>query len=187
MPRTASAATARTNITLRILLSGLHLRSHQTDFIDPGAVSGVDRLGYPLEVYGRVALDEDHAIDPGAVSGVDRLGYPLEVYGRVALDEDHALGARLKDLLETAAQMGVIGSLAVDGQVVRGINRDDHGTLVRLVRLLVWRRRLGHESLKSLRRKRRDHHENDNQHQQHVDHGRHVDVRLDTLCPANGH
>src|ERR1022692_778371 len=113
MPRTASAATARTNITLRILLPGLHLRSHQTDFIDPGAESGVDRLGYPLEVYGRVALDEDHA-----------------------------LGARLKDLLETAAQMGVIGSLAVDGQVVRGINRDDHGTLVRLVRLLVWRRRL---------------------------------------------
>src|ERR1022692_1734630 len=148
MPRTASAATARTNITLRILLPGLHLRSHQTDFIDPGAVSGVDRLGYPLEVYGRVALDEDHA-----------------------------LGARLKDLLETAAQMGVISSLAVD----------DQGTLVRLVRLLVWRRRLGHESLKSLRRKRRDHHENDNQHQQHVDHGRHVDVRLDTLCPANGH
>src|ERR1035441_10897104 len=121
----ASAATARTNITLRILLPGLHLRSHQTDFIDPGAVSGVDRFGYPLEVYGRVALDEDHA-----------------------------LGARLQDLLETAAQMGVISSLAVDGQVVRGINRDDHGTLVRLVRLLVWRRRLGHESLKSLRRER---------------------------------
>src|SRR5664280_3309904 len=106
MPRTARAATARTNITLRILLPGLHLRSHQTDFIDAGAVSGVDRLGHPLEVYGRVALDEDHT-----------------------------LGARFKDFLEPGAQMRLIGGLAVDGQVVLGINSDDHGALVRLVRL----------------------------------------------------
>src|ERR1017187_3245517 len=113
MPRTASAATARTNITLRILLPGLHLCSHQTDFIDSGAVSGVDRLGNPLEVNGRVALDEDHT-----------------------------LGARLKDFLEPRPQMLGIGGLAIDGQVMLGINRDDHGALVRLVRLLVWRRRL---------------------------------------------
>src|ERR1019366_5172303 len=104
MPRTANAATARTNITLRILLPGLHLRSHQTDFIDSGAVSGVDRLGHPLEIYGGVALDESPA-----------------------------RAARLKNLLETGTQMCVSGGLAVDRQVVLGINRDDHGTLVRLV------------------------------------------------------
>src|SRR5665811_1550725 len=123
MPRTASAATARTNITLRILLPGLHLRGHQTDFIDPRAVSDVDRLGHPREVYGRVALDEDHT-----------------------------LGSGLEDFLETAAQLCLIGVLAVDGHVVLGIDRDDHGAQIRLVRLLTGRRRLGHESLKSLGR-----------------------------------
>src|ERR1035437_8802537 len=102
MPRTASAATARTNITLRILLSGLHLRSHQTDFIDPGAVSDVNRLGHPLEV---------------------KRG--------IAFDEDHTLGARFEDFLETCAQLRLIGGFAVDGYVVFGINRDDHGALVR--------------------------------------------------------
>src|ERR1022692_2121597 len=118
MPRTANAATASTNITLRILLPGLHLRGHQTDFIDAGAVRGVDRPGHPLEVYRGVALDEDDAF-----------------------------GAGLENFLETGAQLCLVGGLAVDSQVVLGINRDDHGALVRLVRLLAGRRRLGHESL----------------------------------------
>src|ERR1039458_7062545 len=91
LPRTANAATASTNITLRILLPGLHLRGHQTDLIDPGAVSDVDRPGDPLEVYGRVALDEDNP-----------------------------LGAGLENLLETGAQMRLIDGLAVDGQVMLG-------------------------------------------------------------------
>src|SRR5665811_783418 len=95
MPRTANAATASTNITLRILLPGLHLCGHQTDFIDSSAVSDVDRLGHILEVYGRVALDEDHS-----------------------------LGAGLEDFLETAAQLCLIDGLAVDGQIVLGIDRD---------------------------------------------------------------
>src|SRR5450759_4055601 len=106
MPRTASAATASTNISLRILLPGLHLRGHQTDFIDPGAVSDVDRLGHILEVYGRVALDEDHT-----------------------------LGSGLEDLLETGTELCLIGGLAVDGHVVLGLNREDHGAPGRLVRL----------------------------------------------------
>src|ERR1035438_1132950 len=127
MPRTASAATASTNITLRILLPGLHLRGHQTDFIDPGAVRDVDR---PADI--------------------------LEVYARVALDEDDTFRTGLEDFLETPAQLGLIGRLAVDCHVVLGINSDHHRAQIRLVRLLAGRRRLGHESLESLGRERRD-------------------------------
>jgi hypothetical protein len=139
-------------------LPGLHLRSHQTNFIDPGAVRDIDRLGNPLEIDGRVALDEDDALCAG-----------------------------LENLLETSTQLRLIGRFTIDGNVVIGINRDDHRTLIRLVRLRIRRRRLGHESLKSLRRKRRDHHENDDENQQHVDHRRHVDVGFNATRPANGH
>src|SRR5258707_5639121 len=105
-PRTAIAATARTNISLRILLPRLHLRSHQTDFVNPGTVCDVDRLGHPLKIYGRVALDEDDA-----------------------------LGAGLEDFLETSAQLCLIGGFTVDGHIVIGVTSDDHRALIRLVRL----------------------------------------------------
>src|SRR5580765_8409702 len=110
MLRIASAATARTNITLRILLPGLHFRSHQTDFIDAGTVSDIDRLGHPLEIYRRVALDENDA-----------------------------LGACLENFLKADAQLCLISGLAIDRHVVIGINRDYHGALIRLVRLRVRR------------------------------------------------
>src|SRR4051812_17115716 len=110
MPRTANAATARTNITLRMLLPGLHFRGHQTDLIDAGAVSDIDRLGDPLEIYGRVAFDENDA-----------------------------LGACLENFLKTSTQPCLIGSLAIDRQIVIGINCDYHRALIRLVRFLVRR------------------------------------------------
>ena len=83
MLRIASAATARTNITLRILLPGLHLRSHQSNLIDAGAVSDIDCLGHIREIYGRVALDENYAF-----------------------------GACLEDFFQTWAKFGLVSGLA---------------------------------------------------------------------------
>src|SRR5260370_15769408 len=101
----ANAATARTNmllinIPLRILLSGLHLRRHQTDFVDSGSMGDVDCLGHPLEIQGGVALHEYHT-----------------------------LRTRLEDLFQTAAQTRLIGELTVYGHIVIGIYHTNHFAL----------------------------------------------------------
>src|SRR5690242_16485428 len=97
----ANAATATTNIALRILLSGLHLRRHQTNLVDSGAMGDVDCFGHPLEIQGGIALYENHT-----------------------------LRARLEDFFETAAQTCLIGTFAVDGHIVISVNHNDHRALV---------------------------------------------------------
>src|SRR5215510_14128007 len=97
----AAPATARTNIQLRMLLTSLHLRSHETYFVDTGAMRDIDRFGYPLILQSRIALHEDHTFS-----------------------------ARLEDFFQAPAHIGFVGVLTVDLVVVVCINDDDHGALI---------------------------------------------------------
>src|SRR6478609_5795869 len=100
----ASAVAARTNTHLRILLASLHLRGHQTDLINAGTMSNVDRLGHPL------------------------------IFQRgVAFDKDDAFGTGLEDLFETLAHLGLVGIFAIDRVLVIGVDDDDHRALVALI------------------------------------------------------
>src|SRR5262245_60428821 len=101
MFRAASPAAARTNTHLRILLSSLHLGGHQTDLIDAGAMSDIDRLGHPLVFQARIAFDEHHT-----------------------------LGAGLENLLQALAHVVFIGILTIDLVVMIGVDDDNNRTLV---------------------------------------------------------
>src|SRR5438477_6921617 len=91
--RAAIAATAKTKIRLRILLSSLHLGGHQT-----------------------------HLVDSSAVRNIDSLGHPLVFQTRIALHEHHAFGASLEDLLQHGAHVTFVRGLRVDLVMVIGIH-----------------------------------------------------------------
>src|SRR5205085_1469814 len=130
--KSAIAATPRIRVSLRMLLSRLHLGSHQTDFIDTGAMRDIDRLRDPHEVQARVALYEDDA-----------------------------LGAGFEDFLKPVTKLFFRLRLIVDRVVVLLVDDNDYSPLIRLIRLLVGGRRLGHERLESFGGQGRDHHEDD--------------------------
>src|SRR6185437_5904854 len=125
--------------------------------------------------------DQADLIYAGSVPDVDDLGNVLEGNIVVALHEHHLLGARLKDVFETALKRIPSHVILVDLQSrrhsrspVQNLHHDR--ALWVWLGLLVFRRGLRNESIQALRNDRRDDHEDDQQHQENIDERSHIDI-----------
>src|SRR5579864_3327162 len=135
--------------------------------------------------------DQPHTVNHlGTTRDVDDLGYILELHIVIALYKQNTLGAGLEDIGKTGGKIGqayvILVNLQLGFSAARSFqNLYDHGA-IGLHRFLVWRRRLGNQSIKPVRREWRDHHEDDEQHQQHVDQGRDINVGgLSSACTTH--
>src|ERR1700735_715958 len=132
--------------------------------------------------------DQADAIDTRSTHDVNRASDLAEVNSVIAFDESNFFRAQLENIVQASSEI-VPSNLVLINQHFPACGYLDHDRLGQqlLVFRLVGRRRLRHERVEPLRRRRSDHHKNDDEDEQHINKRNDVRFRHRSFVSSNCH